>query len=135
MTLVQSHSKMLYWFPHFSSMIAPRRAKLMMRRGGRRGWRARVQAVRHWRWRTRVAIASQLLPCRDHRRLATALQPVISTRRLRAAKGCKRSIFISCAAQQAVRISCQEGAQMSGINGYHHLTLSTDGAQEDFDFY
>ena len=24
---------------------------------------------------------------------------------------------------------------MSGINGYHHLTLSTDGAQEDFDFY
>ena len=24
---------------------------------------------------------------------------------------------------------------MSAINGYHHLTLSTDGAQEDFDFY
>ena len=24
---------------------------------------------------------------------------------------------------------------MSGISGYHHLTLSTDGAQEDFDFY
>jgi len=24
---------------------------------------------------------------------------------------------------------------MSQISGYHHLTLSTDGAQEDFDFY
>jgi catechol 2,3-dioxygenase-like lactoylglutathione lyase family enzyme len=24
---------------------------------------------------------------------------------------------------------------MSRINGYHHLTMSTDGAQEDFDFY
>lgn len=24
---------------------------------------------------------------------------------------------------------------MGKINGYHHLTLSTDGAQEDFDFY
>ena len=24
---------------------------------------------------------------------------------------------------------------MSFISGYHHLTLSTDGAQEDYDFY
>ena len=24
---------------------------------------------------------------------------------------------------------------MSQISGYHHLTMSTDGAQEDFDFY
>lgn len=24
---------------------------------------------------------------------------------------------------------------MSLISGYHHLTLSTDGAQEDYDFY
>ena len=24
---------------------------------------------------------------------------------------------------------------MSAISGYHHLTMSTDGAQEDFDFF
>jgi glyoxalase family protein len=27
------------------------------------------------------------------------------------------------------------GKSMSLVSGYHHMTMSTDGAQEDFDFF
>ena len=29
----------------------------------------------------------------------------------------------------------KRGNHMTKISGYHHLTLSTDGVQEDYDFY